>query len=398
MGTRHYDVIVVGASFAGLAVVRELRGEVLLIDRHEVGSHQTSTCGTPLWVSEALGVVDSVLQVHRRVVVHAPSRTVTFDVTDTPYCTFDYGKFCRGLLDQCRVRFLRATVTGVAESVVETTEGRFAAPCVVDCSGWQGALTPVGTVRRTAMSFGLETDTEYSAEALYCWARPQRFGGGIAWLFPTGRGSGVGLGSYRGTTKLKGALTRFVDDLAAAPGAYHGAYLPSGLGAATAGRMFVVGDAAGHCLPLTAEGIRPALHFGQECGRLVQRVLDGTSPLHDALAAYRRRVEAYRWAYRALALAQWATRTARLARRDGRTGCAARRYGAVVAPVLEIRRPPAAPGCRSRDWRRSFRIRRDGPQVRTRITGRGSWLRLSALPLAEAQPDRGQRRSSTDRV
>jgi flavin-dependent dehydrogenase len=306
MRTREHDVIVVGASFAGLAVARQLRGDVLLIDRHEVGSHRTSACGTPLWVLEALGVVDSVLQVHRRVVVHAPSRTVTYDVTDAPYCTFDYGKFCRGLLDQCRVRVLRATVTGLDESVVETTEGRFAAPCVVDCSGWQGLLAHTGTVPGTAMSFGLETDTEYSGEALYFWARPERFGDGIAWLFPTGRGSRVGLGSYRGATKLKGALTRFVDDLAVAPGAYHGTYFPSGLGEATAGRVFVVGDAAGHCLPFTAEGIRPALYFGQECGRLVQQALEGTITLDHALKAYRRRVRAYRWAYRGLALAQWA--------------------------------------------------------------------------------------------
>jgi flavin-dependent dehydrogenase len=306
MRTREYDVIVIGASFAGLVVARQLRGEVLLIDRHEVGSYQTSACGTPLWVPEALGVVDSVLQVHRRVVVHAPSRTVSFDVTDTPYCTFDYKQFCRGLLDQCRVRFVRAAVTGLAEDVVETTEGRFTAPGVVDCSGWQGALTSASNVSPAAMSFGLETDTEYSGEALYFWARPERFGDGIAWLFPTGRGSRVGLGSYRGATKLKGALTRFVDDLPAAPGPYHGTYFPSGLRAATAGRVFVVGDAAGHCLPFTAEGIRPAFHFGQECGQLVQRVLEGTTTLDHALTAYRRRVEAYRWAYRSLALAQWA--------------------------------------------------------------------------------------------
>ena len=265
MGTCQYDVIVVGASFARLAVARELRGEILLIDRHEVGSHQTSACGTPLWVPETLGVVDSVLQVHRRVVVHAPSRTVTFDVTDTPYCTFDYGKFCRGPLDQCRVRLLCATVTGRAESVVQ-------------------------------------------------------------WLFPTGRGSLVGLGSYRGATKLMGALTQFVDDLAAAPGAYHGTYFPSGLGEVTAGRMFVVGDAAGHCLPLTAEGIPPALHFGQECGQLVQRVVDGAM---TALAA------------RPRIMSRWWPRYSRFAR------------------------PPAASG-----W--PFRIRRDSSPVRTRMAGRGS--------------------------
>jgi flavin-dependent dehydrogenase/YHS domain-containing protein len=304
MGTREYDVIVVGASFAGLAVARQLRGEVLLLDRHDVGAHQTSACGTPLWVPEALGVAGSVLQVHRRVVVHAPSRTIGFDVTDAPYCTFDYGQFCRGLLAQCRVRFLRATVTGWAGDVVETTDGRFTASCVVDCSGWRGAVAHAGAGPRPAASFGLETDTGYAGDALYFWARPERFGDGIAWLFPTGRGSRVGLGSYQGATKLKRPLGRFVDDLAATPGAYHGTYFPSGLGAATAGRTFVVGDAAGHCLPLTAEGIRPALYFGQECGSLIQQVLEGTRTLEHALVAYRRRVEAYRWAYRGLVLAQ----------------------------------------------------------------------------------------------
>jgi flavin-dependent dehydrogenase/YHS domain-containing protein len=304
MGTREYDVVVVGASFAGLAVARQLRGEVLLLDRYEVGAHQTSACGTPLWVPEALGVADSVLQVHRRVVVHAPSRTVSFDVSDAPYCTFDYGAFCRGLLDQCRVRFLRATVTGLTGGAVETTEGRFAAPCVVDCSGWRRALFDRASRPRPRASFGLETDTAYAGEALYFWAKPERFGDGIAWVFPTGRGSRVGLGSYQGVTKLKGSLGRFVSDLAATPGGYHGTYFPGGLGAATAGRLFVVGDAAGHCLPLTAEGIRPALYFGQECGRLVQQVLEGGCSLAPALAAYRRCVEAYRWAYRGLALAQ----------------------------------------------------------------------------------------------
>lgn len=35
--TTEYDAIVVGASFAGLAVARRLRGRVLLLDRHEIG-------------------------------------------------------------------------------------------------------------------------------------------------------------------------------------------------------------------------------------------------------------------------------------------------------------------------------------------------------------------------
>ena len=63
-------------------------------------------------------------------------------------------------------------------------------------------LGHAGAGPRPAASFGLETDTGYAGDALYFWARPERFGDGIAWLFPTGRGSRVGLGSYQGATKL----------------------------------------------------------------------------------------------------------------------------------------------------------------------------------------------------
>ena len=39
--------------------------------------------------------------------------------------------------------------------------------------------------------------------------------------------------------------------------------------------MFFAGDSAGHCLPLTAEGIRTALYFGLACGRELRAVLEG---------------------------------------------------------------------------------------------------------------------------
>ena len=69
--------------------------------------------------------------------------------------------------------------------------------------------------------------------------------------------------------------------------------------------IFAVGDAAGQCLPLTAEGIRPALYFGGECGRIVQRILDDRQPREAGLEAYRRLVARYRRPYRILRFAQW---------------------------------------------------------------------------------------------
>lgn len=305
---RNYDVIIVGASFAGLAVARQLRGEVLLLDRNEVGAVQTSACGTPLWVAQALGVGKSVLQVHDRLVLHTPGRTVIYDLSDVPFCTFDYQRFCQGLLVQCRVRFLRTGVTGFTESGVETGEGRFSAPLLVDCSGWRGVLVNGGEVTvpvGRAFSFGIETKAPPMNNGLFFWLDSRVVSQGLAWLFPVADGSLIGLGSYVGETKLTAGLCRFLEEFRAFPARYHGTYFPNDLRPATVGRIFAVGDTAGHCFPLTAEGIRPALFFGQECGKIIQQILDGGLSHEEGLACYRRLVDRFRWAYRWLRRAQW---------------------------------------------------------------------------------------------
>jgi flavin-dependent dehydrogenase len=309
MAGQDYDAIIVGASFAGLAVARRLTGRVLLLDRNEVGAVQTSACGTPLWVPQALGVSDSVLQVHDKLTLRAPTRTVTYDLSAVPFCTFDYKRFCEGLLEQTQARFLRASVTGVEDGAVLTSDGRFTAPVIVDCSGWRGALVNNGSAAPPAsgdFSFGLETRTALEDEGLSFWLDNRLIPRGLGWIFPVGKGSLIGLGSYVGLSKLKPALERFLRDRGTVATTYHGTYFPNRLFRPTVGRLFAVGDAAGQCLPLTAEGIRPALYFGVECGRIIQQIFDGRVGLSDGLECYRTLVDRYRRAYRLLRLAQWA--------------------------------------------------------------------------------------------
>ena len=56
---------------------------------------------------------------------------------------------------------------------------------------------------------------------------------------------------------------------------YQGNWIPHRLRPATDDGVFFAGDSAGHCLPLTAEGIRTALYFGIACGRELRAVLEG---------------------------------------------------------------------------------------------------------------------------
>jgi len=89
-----YEVIIAGASFGGLAAANALVGKrVLLVDRKPIGTGQTSACGTLYGVIEALGLYDSLRQVHPTIVLHTPHHDLTYRLL-YPFCTFDYADFC----------------------------------------------------------------------------------------------------------------------------------------------------------------------------------------------------------------------------------------------------------------------------------------------------------------
>ncbi|OGO15907.1 MAG: hypothetical protein A2Z14_15045 [Chloroflexi bacterium RBG_16_48_8] len=69
----------------------------------------------------------------------------------------------------------------------------------------------------------------------------------------------------------------------------------SGLRRATMGPIFLVGDAAGMCIGLTGEGIRPALFFGEVCGNILRRIIENEISLEQGLAEYRAFVEMKRF-------------------------------------------------------------------------------------------------------
>src|ERR687883_2019717 len=97
------DVLVCGASFAGLAVARELRStgaRVLVLDRYEIGERQTSACAAPTEWLRNLGLERSIRQTFGSLLVHTPRRTARWPLPWT-FSTFDYRTLCRLLWEQC---------------------------------------------------------------------------------------------------------------------------------------------------------------------------------------------------------------------------------------------------------------------------------------------------------
>src|SRR5919199_2647978 len=128
------DVLVCGASFAGLAVARELRASgarVLVLDRYEIGERQTSACAAPTEWLTAMGLEGSIRQTFSDLVIHTPHVDARYRLPWT-FSTFDYRELCALLASQGEFEFETAKVDGRTGTTVHTDRGDVAAPLVVD--------------------------------------------------------------------------------------------------------------------------------------------------------------------------------------------------------------------------------------------------------------------------
>jgi flavin-dependent dehydrogenase len=118
------------------------------------------------------------------------------------------------------------------------------------------------------------------------WIDHRYIRSGYSWSFPARDELRVGVGSFWPTHHVKEPTVRLAREQGLPADGYQGNWIPHKLRAAVEDGVFFAGDSAGHCLPLTAEGIRTALYFGLACGRELRLVLDGRATRAQALARY----------------------------------------------------------------------------------------------------------------
>ncbi len=305
------DVLVCGASFAGLAIARELAGSgarVLVIDRYEIGERQTSACGVPTTWLDALQLRGALRQTFGELTVHTPWRSSRWRLPWT-FSTFDYPELCALLWEQAQAddtRFETATVQGREGDTVHTDRGELRAPLIVDALGWRRTLSSATPIQppNARLSRGLEVHPHGSGEEMELWIDPRYIRSGYGWSFPARDEVRVGVGSFWPSHHVKEPTVRLAHDLELPPDGYQGNWIPHQLRPAIEDGVFFVGDSAGHCLPLTAEGIRTAFYFGIACGRELRTVLDGRSTREQALSRYSAFSDAHRWKFSSLLFTQ----------------------------------------------------------------------------------------------
>jgi flavin-dependent dehydrogenase len=309
------DVLICGASFAGLAAARELAGsgaEVTVLDRYEIGERQTSACGIPTQWLQATGLIEAERQRFDSLLIHTPHGSSRYRLPWT-FSTFDYRELCELLWRDCDARFETAKVNGRAAPAngggaiaIETDRGTLSSPLVVDALGWRRVLASGDGFQPpdAPLSRGLEVHPTGSGEDLEVWIDRRYVPAGYGWSFPAGEELRIGVGSFDPRFHVRETTELLAEDLGSDRVRYQGNWIPHELRRATEGGVFFAGDSAGHCLPLTAEGIRTALYFGAALGRELRAVVEGRQDREAAAAAYARFNDSHEWKFRWMLRAQ----------------------------------------------------------------------------------------------
>jgi flavin-dependent dehydrogenase len=320
-----YDVLICGASFAGLAIARELTGlgaSVMVLDRYEIGDRQTSACGVPTEWLRVLGLMDAELQRFDSLVIHTPHGDSRYRLPWS-LSTFDYRHLCELMWRDCDATFETAKVNGRAASpdagwtngddsgrggaiAVDTDRGVLSAPLVVDALGWRRVLASNDGYQPpdAPLSRGLEVHPAGAGDDLEIWIDRRYVPAGYGWAFPARDEVRIGIGSFDPTFHVRPTTEVLATDLGQETVGYQGNWIPHRFRRATEGGVFFAGDSAGHCLPLTAEGIRTALYFGVVLGRELRGVVEGRQTREQAATRYVEFHDSHEWKFRWMLRAQ----------------------------------------------------------------------------------------------
>ena len=309
------DVLICGASFAGLAVARELvcsGADVLIIDRYEIGERQTSACGIPTEWLRQLDLMEAERQRFDSLVVHTPHGTSRWRLPWT-FSTFDYRELCALLWRDCDATFETAKINGRAAPrngdgriAIDTDRGTIAAPLIVDALGWRRMLASGDGFQPpdAPLSRGLEVHPHGSGEDLEIWIDRRYVPAGYGWSFPARDELRIGVGSFDPRFHVRQTTELLAEDLGQDRVRYQGNWIPHRLRSGTEDGVFFAGDSAGQCLPLTAEGIRTALYFGAVLGRELRAVVEGRQSREEATQRYASFHETHRWKFRCMLVIQ----------------------------------------------------------------------------------------------
>jgi flavin-dependent dehydrogenase len=298
--TTDFDLLVVGAGFAGLATARTAASRGLRVAVVEAKSDPGARVHTTgILVREVIDELDIPFHLTRRVPgvrLYAPSLT-SVDLFSPGYSFFTTrtGDMLRWMGSEAEAAGAKL-FCGTRFTGVERIDGKFhlrglglTARYLVGADGARSRVAEqfgLGRNRRflTGIELELEPTDRLDPRYLHCFADSALAPGYIAWAAPGPDAIQLGLAVRHGarpdlrnfmahTEQLFGWSTLKI------VGRRSGRIPCGGLvDKASAPGVLLIGDAAGWVSPMTGGGIRLALHYGRRAGALIAEHLDNRGP------------------------------------------------------------------------------------------------------------------------
>ena len=303
---KEYDVAIVGASFAGLALARCAAGAglaVVVLERRPEPGTRVHTTGILVPEAQREWPAPAVLcRPIGRVRLYAPClRSIDLERPGYRFLATDTGGLLRWYAGEAARAGAElrcgAVFRGASEGAHDVTlaDHGLRARFLVGADGPRSAVARTfGLGTNHQFLLGAEAELEGIAElpeALHCFLDSRLAPGYLAWVVPGVGVTQVGLATRlpaRPRLDLLLERVRSLFDLSRARiVGRRGGLIPVGgpVHPPARGRVLLVGDAAGLVSPLTAGGIHTALASGRELGLAIRRhLLQGAQSPADSLA------------------------------------------------------------------------------------------------------------------
>jgi digeranylgeranylglycerophospholipid reductase len=291
MVAREVDLVIVGASFAGLICARSaaLRGlKVVIIESKPDPGARIHTTG--ILVKEAAEEIDTPAKFSRvihGVRLYSPSlKSIDLRAPGYYFLTTDTAGLVRWLADEARHAGTEI-ICGRKVEAAQRENGKIALPrfdiktrYLVGADGARSTVARLFSLERNEKFLtGLEIEYQDLPRAdpdlLHCFLDTRLARGYLAWVAPAPGFFQVGLATNADAKPdLKGFLNHtetLFGYSAAAIKERRSGLIPCGgpLKHFAASDVMLVGDAAGHVSPLTGGGIRLAFRYGRRAGQLI---------------------------------------------------------------------------------------------------------------------------------
>jgi flavin-dependent dehydrogenase len=301
------DVVIVGASFAGLlcarvAAIRGLR-TVVIEAKSDPGARIHTTGILVKEAGEEIDLPPSLTRTIHAVRLYAPNlRSIDLVAPGYYFLTTDTAALMRYLAREAEnagariIANTRLTRAERREEKIYLPQLDLSTRYLVGADGARSTVAKLfGLGRNTRFLVGLETEyldlPQTDPRFLHCFLDTKRAPGYLAWVAPAPGFFQVGLASNGRVKPDLRAFERRTQHIFGFAGTVvkerRSGLIPIGgkVSPFAARNVLLIGDAAGHVSPMTGGGIRLALRYGRRAGQLIADHLQRGGPLPDAVLA-----------------------------------------------------------------------------------------------------------------